>query len=222
MDFCFRGVTVFCQNIIRNSAGQPTDILGISVNFGELSRKGLDIEASYRTPLDSIVSGWDGDLTLRALGTNVLSAKSNSFGIIHESAGENSGSFASWRWLLTATYNNDPLTASATLRTVSGGTYNNDYIQCTSGCPLSTVPVPTINNNHIPGATYVDLGGSYKFNLDKDRAEAELYFNVDNVADVDPPQVASIKGLPQTDQPYNASLYDTVGRMFHVGLRFRK
>ena len=59
--------------------------------------------------------------------------------------------------------------------------FNTTYIQCTTGCPLPTANNPTINYNHMPGAFYLDLGGSYEIN-DK----WQTYFKIDNVANVDP------------------------------------
>ena len=225
MDFCFRGVTSFCQYIVRNAADQVTDILGLSVNFGQQTRKGIDIEARYRIGLDSIVSGWSGNLSLSALGTHAISSRSNSFGIVHESAGENSGTYgsadANWRWLLTAAYENEPLAMNLALRTVSGGVYNNDFIECTSNCPAPTVAHPTIDNNHIPGKNYVDLGFRYKFSqAGQDEAGIELYAKVNNVFNVDPPQIASVFGTP-TDPTFNGALYDVLGRTFYIGVRFR-
>ena len=39
----------------------------------------------------------------------------------------------------------------------------NQYIECRPGtCPASTVNRPTIDNNHVDGAFYLDLGGSYE------------------------------------------------------------
>ena len=62
---------------------------------------------------------------------------------------------------------------------------------------------PTYNFNHIPGAVYVDVGGSYNIT-----EEVEAYFKIDNLFNHRAP-------------PFGASsLYDVVGRMFRLGARF--
>jgi outer membrane receptor protein involved in Fe transport len=65
----------------------------------------------------------------------------------------------------------------------------------------------SINDNNIPAVTYVDLGLRYSFGSDR---RFQIYFNVDNVFDRDPPQ-------PTEGTAY----YDTLGRTYKGGMRFR-
>ncbi|MEL0252800.1 MAG: hypothetical protein VW935_12760, partial [Novosphingobium sp.] len=65
----------------------------------------------------------------------------------------------------------------------------------------------SINDNNIAAATYVDLGLRYGFGPDQ---RYQIYFNVDNLLDRDPPQ-------PSEGTAY----YDTFGRTFKGGVRFR-
>ncbi len=37
--------------------------------------------------------------------------------------------------------------------------YSNAMIECTTGCPEATIANPTINENDLAGAIYLDLGG---------------------------------------------------------------
>ena len=73
----------------------------------------------------------------------------------------------------------------------------------TANCPASTVQNPTTNFNHIPGALYFDVGGSAKLN-----SAVELYGRVDNVANHRVPPFGS------------TTIYDTIGRVFRLGVRF--
>ncbi len=66
-------------------------------------------------------------------------------------------------------------------RWFSDGVYSNEYIECQTDCPVSTVQHPTINSNSMKGATYIDLGGTYALS---DRATA--YFKIDNLTDKAP------------------------------------
>ncbi len=88
-----------------------------------------------------------------------------------------------------------------------------NWIQCAAGsCPVPTLANPTINDNHVPGIYYIDLGGSYNIN-----DHWQLYTQIDNLLNKSPPADPSNSQNPTT--PANPVLYDTIGRMFHVGVR---
>ena len=73
------------------------------------------------------------------------------------------------------------------------------------------------NDNLVPAMTYTTIGGAYRFNVRGQ--EQELYFNVSNLFDMDPPVVA---GNPTSFNPNPSdNAYDRVGRYFNVGLRFQ-
>ena len=63
----------------------------------------------------------------------------------------------------------------------------------------------------MPGAFYLDVGGS--FNITK---KLNAYFKIDNLLDHDPAP------SPQTNTgiDVNQALYDTLGRLFRVGVRY--
>ena len=72
---------------------------------------------------------------------------------------------------------------------------------------------PTINDNHVPGIIYFDLGGSYNIN-----DHWQLYTQIDNLLNKSPPPNYANSQNPTNDGA-NPALYDTIGRMFHVGVR---
>ena len=113
--------------------------------------------------------------------------------------------------LAQQTWEHDKLSLTLTERWISDGTYRNDFIECQTSCPASTLIHPTIYDNKMKGATYLDLGGSYNFSK-----QLQFYFKIDNLADRDP------VGAPQTNAGFgiNPSLYDVVGRTYRVGLRY--
>ena len=98
-------------------------------------------------------------------------------------------------------------------RWFSNGVFGTQYVVCDAGdCPASTTNNPTINTNTMKGATYIDLSGTY--NLGK---HAVAYFKIDNLMNVDPvPSPQTNTGLD-----VNPALYDTLGRFYHAGVRFR-
>jgi outer membrane receptor protein involved in Fe transport len=178
---------------------------------------GFDIEGSYRAdaPL-----GLPGSVTLRALATHTIHDRTGS-GFAGEmpsdSVGVNLGSTPNWKVLASQTWSNDRLRLTVQERWFSDGVYGATYFECDGDCPsydpsqpTSATNRPTIDNNHMDGAFYVDLSGSY------DVTDAlQAYFKIDNLLNRDP------EPAPRTDTgiDINPALYDVVGRMYRVGVR---
>jgi outer membrane receptor protein involved in Fe transport len=208
-----------CDNIARDGNGVITMVTSLPINLNNLRQKGVDIEASYMTDLGSIVSAWRGNLELRALGTHVItSRRDDGVNPVQDFAGDNSGTGPlNWRWLFTAAYSLDALTVSWTGRSLSSGEYNPNYVQCTQNCPVSIPSAQTIDYNHIDGAFYHDLSASYEFEFGGG-TNAQIYVNVVNALDEQPPPIASAQ---YWYMPTNPQLYDTIGRAYYAGVRFR-
>lgn len=209
----------FCQNI-RFEPGSTTDIAGITLipfNFATQTARGLDLEMSYRRAVGA------GNLSLRALATYYLSNEvDNGIDFPIEYAGTNSNggtATPTWNYRLTATYDIDPLSVQLTGRGVGSGVYDNSFIECSAGCPTSTVKNRTINDNHIAGAIYFDASANYGFGLG--RAKGQAFVAIRNLFNTDPvlvgngPTGNNTPAYPQT----NRNLYDTLGRVFRLGLR---
>jgi hypothetical protein len=188
----------------------------VPFNFASQRTKGLDIEASYRVPLGH------GDLSLRALATHYIeNITDNGIDFPVDYAGVNQGANAtpSWSYRLSATYDLDVLSFTLIGRGVSSGVYNNSFIECTSNCPASTVEHRTIDENDIGGAFYLDASATYSFTVGP--AEAEAFFTIRNLFNTDPelvgngPDGNNTPAYPQT----NRLLYDTMGRVFRLGVR---
>jgi outer membrane receptor protein involved in Fe transport len=205
-DRCFRGETAICQYIIRNSAGTITQLIAKPINVATLKTRGLDIEASFRQPLNEIISSLDGTLTIRALGSHIAKRTTISGGVSTEAAGQNTADAPKWRWLGTVSIDTPHNSFTLTMRGISAGVYDNLW---TSGVD--------IDNNRIKGANYFDLALSHRFQTEP-RRQLEVFAKIENLFDKDPPVVASnaISGL-QT----NPILYDVIGRAYRVGARFR-
>jgi len=218
IDGCFEGVTEFCSAIVRgsNANGTSLQIFETPFNFATQHAKGIDFEGSYRTNVGA------GNVTFRAMATRYIkNFADNGIDTPTGAVGQNApGGTPKWLYRFMATYSNDPLTFNIIGRGISGGVYDNSFIECASGCPASTVTNRTINNNQIDGAFYLDSSISYDFTAgDK---TMQLFLSVNNLFDKDPPVVAfgpagSAYATPATNQ----SLYDLLGRTYRIGVRFK-
>ena len=221
MDLCFNGFTANCAAIITTPAGGNlaststtiNQVVATAFNLASTVTDGFDFEASYRFTLDDW--GVPGSFTLRTLATNVSKFISTS-GVLgtvpHESAGENGGNVPHWKFYGIQTYAADRWSITFSENWISDGRLNTQYIQCTTGCPVPTVNSPTVNNNFIPGAFYFNVGGTFDLN-----ENWQLFGRIDNVTNVDPPAIAS--NAPNTSMGVNPVLYDTIGRLYRVGVR---
>jgi outer membrane receptor protein involved in Fe transport len=229
---CAGGNQTACGTFTRSGSGASALITSVSqpLNFATENEKGFDIEASYALPLSDIVDSWNGKLNFRLLTTHYISYKVFS-GVpgdaAIEYAGVNTGKqngglgVPSWRYQGTISYTNDPLTVGLTLRGLSGGVVNPTYIECSSGCPVSTGQHQTVSVNHMDGAFYTDVNLAYQLHIGE-TATTELFFNVQNLFDRDPALMPIGPGGSNYDfYPANSGQYDIMGRIFRAGVRFK-
>ncbi len=217
VDRCAEGVQEFCNAVVRgpNDFGNNLQVFESPFNFAVQRAKGIDFESSYRVPVGV------GDLTLRAMATRYIKNYfDNGIDAPVDRVGQNSnGGTPKWLYRVQGTYKNDDVTFTLTGRGISSGVYDNSFVECTSGCPVSTVTNRTINDNHIDGAFYLDT--SLTFDVETGGKDMQFYLAITNLLDKDPPVVApgpagSAYATPATNQ----SLYDLLGRTFRVGVRF--
>ncbi len=232
VDLCAQGNANFCAAINSGTANQGR-LISTSItntifiqpfNLARQNARGIDFEAGYVFPLASIAESMDGNLRVRALASRYLKNYRDT-GLTRptDTAGENNGSGpATWRWQASATYDAKPLSATITARGISGGTYNNDFVECTTGCPVSVSPNITVNNNWIPGAIYWDFATSYQiFSADEGKGNVEAFFNVKNITNKDAVMVGGTGNFATDTVTTNPSNYDSHGRTYRVGVRFR-
>lgn len=222
VNLCFSGNQTACALITRTpGATNQYDIVNKPLNLASESTKGLDLEASYRFNVEDLLSGMSGVFTIRGLATHYISYTVDSGlpgAIITERAG--SVALPDWRYQLSVNYANGPLSLSGTMRGVTSGVINNNWIQCQTGCPASTGDRPTYDDISAAAARYFDLAANYKFGEDK---QYEAFVNVRNIFNKDP---AIIPNGPTgyqswTNNPVSAAQYDVLGRVFSAGFRFK-
>lgn len=207
VDLCAAGNQELCKAMLLTSTVPNTNYVRLQAfNLASMHNKGYDVEASYRVAIG------DGTLTLRALGTRTLSFITDS-GVLNtiptDAAGVNVGSTPDWKVMATQSWDTDNWGISLTEHWISDGVYSNEVIECETGCPVSTVIHPTVNTNHMDGTLRFDLGANYKLT-----ENMTVYAKIDNVLNKDPAV------SPGTGTVANPMIYDLIGRMYRVGLRF--
>jgi iron complex outermembrane recepter protein len=207
VDLCVAGNQDLCKAMLLTSSVPNTNYVRLQAfNLASMETKGYDVEASYRVAIG------DGTLTLRALGTRTLSFITDS-GVLNtiptDSAGVNIGSTPDWKVMAVQSWDTDKWGISLTEHWVSDGVFSNEVIECQTNCPVSTVTHPTANVNHMDGTLRFDLGANYKLT---DNVTA--YAKIDNLFNKEPAV------SPGTGTVANPMIYDLIGRMYRVGVRF--
>ncbi|WP_375429293.1 TonB-dependent receptor plug domain-containing protein [uncultured Sphingomonas sp.] len=224
VDRCYLQTIAESCSFISTSGGRGVVTPGLAVtsieikptNFVSEKTSGIDVEASYRRAIGP------GNLTLRALASYAIELKTNNgVTLTTDAAGQNTGGLPDWTYRLSAGYDlASGLAFQFIGRGVSGGVYNNNYIVCTTDCPASTADRRTVNLNDIDGAFFLDFNTSYNFEIAN--AKAQAFVSIRNLLDRDPTLVGNgptgnnTPAYPQT----NRLLYDVLGRIFRLGVRF--
>ena len=211
---CFlEGAQEFCDLVTLD--GDSIILVGdVYVNVARSRVSGIDVELSYNTPL-TLFGGGDESLSARLFASKLKErSETNSSGVTTDYSGQTGAdqvSGAMWP------YPDLKITGGVTYRNggFSGliqGRYIDDGIQdVTRGRYLE--------DNTVDSVLYVDLRLGYEFMLGNH--ELEIYGNVTNLTDEDPPVTPYYSAFLGYSSQYNASVYDVLGRRFTVGLKFR-
>ncbi len=226
VDNCYAGYTTFCSGLTQemvNGVLTITKVASQPFNFASELDRGIDFEASYILPLQNIADSWRGNLSWRFLGTRYLkNVISNGINLPVDRVNQNSsnsGGLPRWKYTTSFTYNLEPITVTLIGRGVSSGKWDATYTACSVDCPISTVERPTIDSNSVSSVFYLDAAITYK--LATATAEAELFLSVQNALNQAPPVVPASGGLLYAGKPTNPVLYDGLGRVFRMGVRFK-
>lgn len=206
----------FANGDLVNGAIQTVN--AANANFAEFRTKGLDFAFSYTQPLDQISASLPGRLALNVQATHVMEYRaSTDVSILYPDgvnrAGQTGALFGgtaglpSWVMNANLNYRVGRLDLNAQVRHISKSRQNNALIG-PDEAGYSAALFNSINDNVIPAVTYLNLGVAYKLGTEDHRAE--IYFNVNNVFDKDPP-------LPAIN---NNAWYDILGRTYRMGVRF--
>jgi outer membrane receptor protein involved in Fe transport len=177
-------------------------------NLTSLKTDGIDVEASYRLQLGDIFGGDPGTLNIRELASYVFENRTVSplVPVSVNDAGNATASLPHLRTTTQLTYNKGGFGANLQVRYIGPMTWDKTRV----------LGVDT-DFNHIGSNVYVDAQVSYKVALWGH--DQEIYLNVQNLLDKDPPYDPSVGGA--TPLPTDPNLFDQVGRMFRIGVRTR-
>ncbi len=229
---CFVGQAFYCSQLFSDTkgtvatladlqAGRLAQQASLPFNLATMKQQGQDIDVTYQTSLSNISEKLDGGMLLHALIAHVTYQKNDdAYNPVQNQAGNNSSTGpVKWRYLFQQVYTNDPLTLTFTERGISHGSYGPFYLACSSSCPTSTANKQTLDGDYIPGQWWYDVGITYKFmHKDSGLADAETYLTVQNAFNTQPPPIGSTNYWYMSTNPF---LYDTQGRIFRAGIRFK-
>lgn len=218
-DMCYeQGLALYCNNITYGPNGLPTQILLSPFNFARNKARGFDFEATYRLPMDVVQASIPGTFSVHAAVNHAIERSvDNGF----DAAIDYAGSITpKWSYRVQGTYDADSVVFNLIGRGTSAGTYNNNWIECTSACPVSTADYRTINSNHFGGAFYLDTSIGFRFDTVGD-GKGQIMFIVNNLLNKDPvlygngPDSNNATSYAQTAR----TLYDVMGRTFRVSAK---
>lgn len=191
----------YCSYVNANG-NNITSVTLVQLNLNKYNTDGVDMEASYRTPLSRFRGNWPGTLSLRfaANWTDKLATTASVGATVTDSAGLYTSPH--WTFVDSATYEVGPATVEVDNQFYGGGEIDNTKV-------LGQISAIGININSVPSTVYTN--GSFSWKLpERFGARTELYLRVTNLFNVWPP-FPSIGG----------GIFDEVGRAYRVGLRFK-
>lgn len=216
VDRCYAGESLFCSLIsFQNGPGSNITVVRRSqVNNANARYRGVDYEASYRFAPEFM----PGNIALRLMATNYLENSSVTNGVKTDIVGQNTGTVPDWRWTASASWSYTDWRVGLSARGISSGVYNNYYVECTTGCPVSNTRNVTVSENDIKGAVYLDTSISKDFSFGE-KSTANVFLNVRNLLNKDPVVVAEFGSFADTLSAANPNLYDVLGRVFSFGVK---
>lgn len=238
-DLCYYGYTTYCgQNAIvtangvnqgpgnpgaANTPGQLQSVISQAFNAATLLTDGFDLDASYQFDLQDYdvpgsftltsfinhTSKFISDSGIPGSQRNIELAGYLGGGGNSQTYNQSGGNVLTWKLEETESYQNDIWGMHLTERWYAGGTFENkNFVVCAPGtCPAPTIQSPTINYDAVDSIMYLDIGANWNVS-DK----TQLYTNIDNITNIRPPDTGA--------HTVNDTLYDVIGRMYRIGVRF--
>ncbi len=192
-----------CGTITFDQNGAITQVRATLLNIATFKTSGVDLEMSYRMPLDKLFASAPGRINFRVLASYVDELIFDDGVIRNDSAGLRTG-VPHWRGIASATYEDESFSTDLRARYVGSTSFPTERNQGISCDPIGrTTLCPDVK-----AAVYVDLSMRFNVPLGNDDADRlTIYGGVVNLFDRDPPRVP------------NFAFYDLVGRYFTVGVR---
>jgi iron complex outermembrane recepter protein len=202
VDQCFAGNQTSCSKVTRDSVtNRVTVVDNAFVNQDAARVVGTDLELGYSFDL-----GGGGTLSARVLATWLNENSTTSLGAAkRDVAGETGdGSLPEFKSTTYLRYNKGKFGLFAQERFIGSGTLDFDDVQGV-----------TIDDNSVDSRYYTDMGVTWDGG--GGNLEWQLFFNVQNLLDRDPPVAAAWAQFSGT-RVTNDRLFDFYGRRFVVGV----
>jgi hypothetical protein len=205
----------FCDLITLDAGGNIILVGDVFVNVAQSRVSGVDAEISYMTPIALL--GGDEELSFRAFGSWLTErSETNSTGTKTDFAGQTGARQADGAYFPYPDFK-----ATGSLNYRNGGV--STLLQARYIAPgihdVGLIEGDTILDNSVDSALYIDFRLGYRFTVGS--AEAEIFGNVTNLFDEDPPVTPSYSAFLGYGSQYNASVYDVLGRRYTVGVRLK-
>jgi len=205
---CAAGATALCGRVERDSEGVIFRVDNGFLNISRVKTRGIDFEASYRAQVGT------GTLALRAIASHVieLSTQVQNAAVVNRAGqtggtGGSQGGVPSWNFNFDLNYRNGPLSVGIIERIIGAGKFDATFVEGRD-----------IDINRMAAIAYTDITAGYRFEVGG--KEWELFGTVNNLLDQGPPRNSGTFFVFGTI-PTNTYLYDTIGRTYTVGLRFK-
>ncbi|HEX7080509.1 MAG TPA: TonB-dependent receptor [Gammaproteobacteria bacterium] len=219
VDDCFQGAEELCQLITRSDEtlpGEPigriTNVENLFLNVSAAKVSGVDTEVTYTKEFGQ------HSIALRGLVSYLDENSITNIGAPTDNeAGDILAGLPRWKATAGVNYSNGPFSVYVQERYIGSGYRNNDDLEGNVTPPPGFTDA-TISDNTIESTLYTDMRLSYTFT--RGGAEWEIYGNVNNVFDEEPPIVAGFFNFFGSTQ-VNEALYDVLGRRFTAGFTFR-
>jgi outer membrane receptor protein involved in Fe transport len=197
---CSQGATAQCAYITRDAAGNLTGVYAVPQNLVNQSYAGVDFEGNYNFDLQDI-SEMEGNITLHGILNYVYKYIQTTQGVPTNNLAGTQGN-PMWRGTFQVSYNNGPFSWFTQARWSGSDTY-------TKQIPVTTLPLI-----HIGAQTLIDMNVEYAIPVG--HGAVTPFLNVTNIFNDTPPPDPT----PNT-AAYGSNQYDSLGRVFRTGIRFK-
>ena len=209
----------YCNLVTFGSSGSVDQVRTLSLNLNRLQTSGFDIELGYHLPLARVFAKVPGTVDFNLLATRLEHLKTTDItGLSIDRAGVSGNNVSGggaglpyWQMDGLLTYATGPLSVSMETRWIGAGIFDSTLIGPEQ--PGYNVNLPnSINDNHVAGAVYFNLGARYRL-MEVKNNTLEVFVGVQNVFNRDPPVAPSSQGST------NMLLFDALGRAYRAGVR---
>lgn len=209
----------FCDLVTLDGGGNIILVGDVFVNVAQSEVSGVDAELSYDTSVNIFGGGLE-TLGFRAFASWLIErSETNSSGVTTDFAGQIGARqsdgvylpYADFKATGSLTYRNGPFSG------LIQGRYTADGFHDVSA--FAEPQTVFLESNTVDDVLYVDLRLGYEFALAG--ADLEVYGNVTNLFDADPPLTPSYSAFLGYSIQHNPAIYDVLGRRFTIGVKVR-